>query len=58
MTRQCQQRQIFGYGLSAKRDALYTYGELGIRIIKASEHWLGLYYRPQEGRDKDCQVAL
>jgi len=46
MTRQCQQRQIYGYGLSAKRDALYTYGESGIQIIKASEHWLGLYYRP------------
>jgi hypothetical protein len=46
MTRQCQQRQIYGYGLSDKRDALYAYGESGIRIIKASEHWLGLYYRP------------
>src|SRR2546425_12561774 len=27
-------------------------------VIKVSEHGLGLYYRPKEGRDSDCEVAL
>jgi hypothetical protein len=29
-----------------------------VRIIKASEHGLGLYYRPKEGRDQECDVPL
>ncbi len=52
------QRQIYGYGISAKRYALYTHDGLQMRLIKASEHGLGLYYRPKEGRDSDCEVAL
>jgi hypothetical protein len=51
-------RQVYGYGISAKRYALYIQEQSGIRIIKASEHGLGLYYRPKEGRDKECDVAL
>lgn len=27
-----------------------------MQIIKASEHGLGLYYRPKEGRDSGCDV--
>jgi len=52
------QRQIYGYGISAKRYALYTHDGSKVRLIKASEHGLGLYYRPKEGRDSDCEVAL
>jgi hypothetical protein len=52
------QRQIYGYGISAKRYALYTHDGSKMRLIKASEHGLGLYYRPKEGRDSDCEVAL
>jgi len=52
------QRQIYGYGISAKRYALYTYEDSKVKLIKASEHGLGLYYRPKEGRDSDCEVAL
>ena len=29
-----------------------------MKLIKASEHGLGLYYRPKEGRCSDCDVAL
>jgi hypothetical protein len=52
------QQQIYGYGISAKRYALYTYDGSKVKLIKASEHGLGLYYRPKEGRDSDCEVAL
>ena len=52
------QRQIYGYGISAKRYALYTFDGSNVKLIKASEHGLGLYYRPKEGRDSDCEVAL
>ena len=52
-----RQRQLHGYGISAKRYALYTQDKSGIHLIKVSEHGLGLYYRPKEGRDAECQVA-
>jgi hypothetical protein len=52
------QRQIYGYGISAKRYALYTYDGSKVKLIKASEHGLGPYYRPKEGRDPDCEAAL
>jgi hypothetical protein len=51
-----QQRQLYGYGISAKRYGLYISTDRGIRLIKPSEHGLGLYYRPIEGRDVDCGV--
>jgi len=54
---QGRQRQVYGYGISAKRYGLYTREESGIHLIKVSEHGLGLYYRPKEGRDPDCEVA-
>ncbi len=50
------QRQLYGYGISAKRYGLYMLNDSGFRLIKASEHGLGLYYRPKEGRDSDCEV--
>jgi hypothetical protein len=52
------QRQVYGYGISAKRYAVYTLEGSEVRIIKASEHGLGLYYRPIEGRDPECDVPL
>jgi len=52
-----QQRQLYGYGISAKRYGLYTQDNSGIHLVKISEHGLGLYYRPKEGRDADCEVA-
>ncbi len=53
-----KQRQVYGYGISAKRYAVYTFDGSQVRIIKASEHGLGLYYRPKEGRDSECDVPL
>ena len=53
-----KQRQVYGYGISAKRYAVYTFDGSELRIIKASEHGLGLYYRPKEGRDPECDVPL
>jgi len=53
-----RQRQVHGYGISAKRYAVYTFDGSEVRIVKASEHGLGLYYRPKEGRDPECDVPL
>jgi hypothetical protein len=53
-----QQRQLYGYGISAKRYGLYTRDDYGFRLIKVSERGLGLYYRPKEGRDKECEVSV
>jgi len=52
-----RQRQLYGYGISAKRYALYTQEKPGMHLIKVSEHGLGLCYRPKEGRDPECEVA-
>jgi hypothetical protein len=52
------QRQVYGYAISAKRYALYAQVGEKVQIIKASEHGLGLYYRPKEGRDSGCDVPL
>jgi hypothetical protein len=53
-----RQRQVYAYGISAKRYSVYTYDGSEIRIIKASEHGLGLYYRPMEGRDEGCDAPI
>lgn len=52
------QRQVYGYGISSKRYSAYYFDGSEVRIIKASEHGLGLYYRPKEGRDPECDVPL
>lgn len=52
------QRQLYGYGISAKRYSLYTRSGSRVQLVKVSEHGLGLYYRPKEGFDSDCEVAL
>jgi hypothetical protein len=51
-------RKLYGYGISAKRYVLFTNEISHVRIIKASEHGLGLYYRPKEGHDTECEVPL
>jgi hypothetical protein len=53
-----KQRLVWGYAISAKRYALYSHSGNEVHIIKASEHGLGLYYRPKEGRDFNCAVPL
>ena len=53
-----RQRQLYGYGISAKRYGLYTVDDSGFRLVKVSEHGLGLYYRPKEGRDAECEVPV
>jgi hypothetical protein len=53
-----RQRQLYGYGISAKRYGLWTHDNSGIRLIKVSEHGLGLYFRPKEGRDTECDVPV
>jgi hypothetical protein len=52
-----KQRQLYGYGISAKRYSVYKFDGSRVEIIKASEHGLGLYYRPKEGRDEELEVA-
>jgi hypothetical protein len=53
-----KQRQIYGYGISAKRYALCRRNGQSLEIIKASEHGLGLYYRPKVGRDTACDIPM
>jgi hypothetical protein len=53
-----KQRQVYGYGMSAKRYSVHTLEGSEVRIVKASEHGLGLYYRPKEGRDPECDIPL
>lgn len=53
-----RQRQLYGYGISSKRYGLYTRDDSGFRLIKVSEHGLGLYYRPKKGRDPECEVPV
>lgn len=51
-----RQRQLDGYGMSAKRYSLTRTGSQ-VQLVKVSEHGLGLYYRPMEGFDSECEVA-
>jgi len=53
-----KQRQLYGYGISAKRYNLYAFDGAQVRIVKPSEHGLGMYFRPKEGRDTECEVPL
>jgi len=53
-----EQRQLYGLAISAKRYALFTHEGSTVNLVKASEHGLGLYYRPIEGRDPKCDTPL
>jgi len=52
------QHSVYGYGISAKRYALYTRRGSTVRLIKPSEHGLGLYYRPKKDRDPKTKEFL
>jgi hypothetical protein len=52
------QREVYGIGISAKRYSLYAKSGKKLKLIKVSEHGLGLYYRPIEGRDHDCDTSV
>jgi len=52
-----RQRQLYGIGISAKRYSLFIHEGPNVILVKASEHGLGLYYRPAEGRDLACDTA-
>jgi hypothetical protein len=49
----------FGAG-AIRQSAMHSGKFIGpeLKPIKVSEHGLGLYYRPKEGRDPECDVAL
>jgi hypothetical protein len=53
-----KQRQLYGYGISAKRYSVCILEGSQVKIMKASEHGLGLYYRPKEGRDAECDAPV
>jgi hypothetical protein len=46
-------RQLYGYGISAKRYALYTRSENNIQIEKASGHGLGYLFAPKERQEDE-----
>lgn len=48
-----ERRELFGYGVSAKRYSLFVRQRSTIDIVKPSEHGLGLYKAPKEGRDAE-----
>src|SRR5438309_11627679 len=50
------QGQLYGYGISAKRYSLYSRSGSHVRLVKAREHSVGLYYRPKVRRDPKCEV--
>jgi len=43
-----QRRQLFGYSIAAKRYALYTKTESGIKIVEPKAHGLGYFYPPKD----------
>jgi hypothetical protein len=51
-----KQRQLYGYSISAKRYDLFILQGSRVRIVKPSEHGLGMYFRPKEGRDEECDA--
>jgi hypothetical protein len=51
-------RQCFGYAISAKRYDLFVMTAQGPRVVKSSEHGLGLYYPPKQGRDSESNSPL
>ncbi|HEV2490023.1 MAG TPA: hypothetical protein VGT03_09465 [Candidatus Acidoferrales bacterium] len=51
-------RQLWGYGVSAKRYALFTQSGAGISIVKASGHGLGYLYPPKDGFSKKADAPV
>jgi hypothetical protein len=56
-----QRRQLFGYGIAAKRYALYTQTPNDIQIVEPKAHGLGYFYPPKdspEGWDHDTPLWI
>jgi len=51
-----KQRQLYGYGISAKRYALYRRDGSKVQLIKPSERGFGNVLRPKERRAKKCDL--
>jgi hypothetical protein len=49
------QREVHGYGIAAKRYALFTRTDADVTIVKASGHGLGYLYRPKDGFNKTLE---
>lgn len=43
-----KRRQLFGYGIAAKRYALYTKAKNGIEIVEPKAHGLGYFHPPKD----------
>jgi hypothetical protein len=57
LDRDKRRRQLFGYGIAAKRYALYTRTHNDIEIVEPKAHGLGYFYPPKdspEGWDHDA----
>ncbi|HZR66864.1 MAG TPA: hypothetical protein VFA85_17115 [Terriglobales bacterium] len=52
------QRELYGYGISAKRYALFSKTEEGIQIEKVSAHGIGYLFPPKQGFDKKLEVHV
>jgi hypothetical protein len=46
-----QRRQLFGYGIAAKRYALYTKNQNDIEIVEPKAHGLGHFYPPKDSQE-------
>lgn len=58
---QKQRRQLHGYGIAAKRYALYTKTETDIEIVEPKAHGLGYFYPPKDspqGWDKEIPLWI
>jgi hypothetical protein len=53
-----RQRVLYGFSVSSKRYALFTWEGADLKIVKASEHALGFLYPPKEGVDEDAECHV
>jgi hypothetical protein len=53
-----KQRELYGYGISAKRYALFSKTADGIQIEKVSAHGIGYLFPPKQGFDKKLEVHV
>ncbi len=53
-----KQQELYGYGISAKRYALFSRTSEGIRIEKVSAHGIGYLFPPKRDFDKRLEVHV
>jgi len=53
-----KQRELCGYGISAKRYSLFSNSADGIQIEKVSAHGIGYLFPPKQGFDKGLEVHV